>query len=131
MAVDIRIVVPNRPGTSLEVLDALAEADLVLHGFCGDIRPGERWGFLHVLVDDADAARRAIESTGFEITSEHDVEVFDVEPRAGSLADTVRAYVEAGRNIEVLYLGSNDKIVIGPEDLQRPRPGVSVKDAKY
>jgi len=133
MAVDVRIVVPNRPGTSLQVLDALAGEGVSIRGFCGDIRPGDRWGFLHVLVNDPDheRARAAIERTGFEITSEREVEVLDIEDRPGSLADAVRGYVEAGRNIEVLYMGANSKIIVGPEDLQKERHGVRVDDARY
>ena len=133
MSVDIRVVVPNRPGTSLQVLDALAAEGISIRGLSGDMRPGDRWGCLHILVNDPDydAAHAAIHRTGFEITSEREVEVLDIEDRPGSLADTVRGYVEAGRNIEVLYMGANSKIIVGPEDLQKPRYGVRTEDAKY
>lgn len=133
MAVDLRIVVPNRPGTSLQILDALAAEGVSIRGFAGDIRPGERWGFLHVLVNDEDydEARATILRTGVQITSEHEVEVQDIEDRPGALADAIRGYVESGRNIEVLYMGANSKIIVGAEDMQRPRYGVRTQDAKY
>lgn len=133
MAVDMRIVVPNRPGTSLQILDALAAGDISIRGFAGDIRPGERWGYLHVLVndDDYDRARSAILGTGVQITSEHEVEVHDIEDRPGALADAIRVYVEGGRNIEVIYMGANSKIIVGAEDMQRPRYGVRTEEARY
>ena len=133
MAVDLRIVVANRPGTSLQILDALAAEGISIRGFCGDIRPGERWGFLHILVNDPDYenARDVVLRTGVEITSEHEVEVLDMDDRPGAVADAVRRYVDAGRNIEVLYMGANSKLVVGPEDMQKPRYGVRTEDARY
>ena len=133
MAVDIRIVVPNRPGTSLNVLDELTAESISIRGFCGDIRPGERWGFLHILVNDEDydRARATILRSGVQITSEHTVDVLDIEDRPGALADAIRGFVDGGRNIEVLYMGANSKIIVGTEDMQRPRYGVRTEDAKY
>lgn len=133
MAIDLRIVVPNRPGTSLQILDALAAEGISIRGFAGDIRPGERWGYLHVLVNDDnyERARSTILGTGVQITSEHEVEVHDIEDRPGALADAIRDYVENGRNIEVIYMGANSKIIIGAEDMQRPRYGVRTEEAKY
>jgi hypothetical protein len=132
VAVDIRVVVANRPGTSLALLDALAAEGVSLRGFSGDIRPGEKWGFLHVLVNDPDhdAARSVVLRQGLEITSEHQVELVDIEDVPGAVADAVRGYVEAGRNILVLYMGANSKLVVGPEDMQKPRYGIRTEDAK-
>lgn len=131
MLTDFRLVIPNRPGTLVELLDAIAEAGAAIDGFCGDIRPGENWGFMHVLVQDAAAARAAIESQGVEITSEHEVDVFEVEPQLGALAAVVRRYADEGRNIEVLYMAGESQLVIGTEDMQKERFGVRMKDAKY
>lgn len=129
MAYDIRAVVPNRPGTLLMTCDTLAKAGIELLGFCGDIRPGERWGFLHVLVDDADAAQAVLEAAGIEVTSVHKVDVNEVEKHTGALANEVRKYSESERNIEVLYLDTHGRIVVGTEDMLTERLGVRIEDA--
>jgi hypothetical protein len=132
LASDLRVVLPNRPGALTQALDALCRADINIESFCGDIRPGERWGFLHLLVHDAPAARRALDAEGFEVTSEHDVDVVPVtadEP--GGLAEAVRRYSDDNRNIEVLYTAGDGNVVIGTEDMQKPRFGVRMEDAKY
>lgn len=131
MSVDLRVILPNRPGALLEALDAIAAAGLRVDAACGDIRPGERWGYLHVLVDDGDATRAALESVGFEVSAAHEVEVFRIDEGAGSLASAVRRYKEKGENIEVFYLTMGGQVVVGTERMRSPIIGVRMGDAKY
>jgi hypothetical protein len=128
---DLRVVIPHRAGATLQMLEALSEAGVNLAGFCGDVRPGETWGYLHVLVPDGDAAREVIESVGLEITHEHEVDVVEVEDRPGALAETMRHYTDVGHNIEVLYIDGHGRIVVGTEAMQGDRVGVNVEDARY
>ena len=98
MPTDLRVVLPNRPGALVEALAALAESGVNIDSFCGEVRPGERWGFLHLLVEDAGAASAALQGVGFEITGEHEVDVIEIEDRPGALAEMVKRYADAGRN---------------------------------
>ena len=129
MAYDLRIVLPNRPGTLLGASETIAAAGVPLLGFCSDIRPGERWGYLHVLVEDPAAAQSALETAGIEVTSVHQVDLNAVDKHTGVLAEEIKRYSEAGRNIEVMYLTSEGQIVIGTEDMLEERLGVRMKDA--
>ncbi len=131
MPTDLRVVLPNRPGALMQALIALRDAGVNIDSFCGEVRPGERWGFLHLLVEDAGGASGALEGVGFEITGEHEVDVVDVDDRPGGLAETVKRYADAGRNIEVLYTAGSGRVAIGTEDMQKPRFGVRMKDARY
>jgi hypothetical protein len=127
---DVRIVVPNRPGAFVAVLEAVAAEGVNIEGFCGDIRPGEKWGYLHLLVEDIEAARRALDKVGCEVTGQHRVDVFALEDRPGALAEVTGRYAQEGRNIEVLYVASESRIVFGTEDMQEERYGVQIKDAR-
>lgn len=129
MAVDLRVVTPNRPGALLQATETLAAAGIPLEGFCGDLRPGERWGYLHFLVADGDGGQKALEAAGFEVTSSHDVDVLDLDKHTGSLAEEVRRYSDEGRNIEVVYIATGGQIVIGTDDMQKGRIGVRMGDA--
>jgi hypothetical protein len=131
MPVDLRVVVPNRPGSALAAVEALAEEDINVDGFCGDIRPGERWGYMHFLVEKGVEAAKALGRAGFEVTSMHNVEVHEIEDKPGSLAAVIRKYREAGRNVEVLYATSSSRVVIGPEDMREEMPGIRVEHARY
>ena len=131
MAIDLRVVLPNRPGSLLGALQALAAVGLNVDGTCGDLRPGETWGYLHVLVEDGVAARAAIEEAGYEVAGEHEVEVIDLEDRPGAAMDEVRRHSEVGDNIEVFYLGTRTRLVLGTENMRADRPGVKMKDSRY
>lgn len=131
MATDLRIVIPNQPGRAARLLEALAEAGVNLGGICGDIRPGETWGFMHLLVEDADVAARIVESQGMQITSRHVVHIHEIEDRPGAIAETLRSYREKGENVEVIYTIAADRMVVGTDLMREEIQGVRVEDAKY
>jgi hypothetical protein len=128
MHTDLRIIVPNRHGAALAVFEAIAAADVNLDGICGDLRRGERWGYIHVVTEDGKGARESIERAGFEVDAEQRVEVIDVEDRPGAIADAIRPFRDADRNIIVLYMATNTRVVIGTEDMLGERPGVKMID---
>jgi hypothetical protein len=128
MHTDLRIIVPNRHGAALAVFEAIAAADVNLDGICGDLRRGERWGYIHVVTGDGKGARESIERAGFEVDAEQRVEVIDVEDRPGAIADAIRPFRDAARNINVLYMATNTRVVIGTEDMLEERPGVKMID---
>jgi hypothetical protein len=127
---DMRLVMPNRPGALLSALKAVADAGINILGTAGDMRPGEQWGYVHVLVDDPEATQRAIDEVGFEVTSVNEVDVVELEDRPGAILEASRAYGESGKNIEVFYI-AHDKLVIGTEAMRKPIPGTKMKDARY
>jgi hypothetical protein len=131
MPTDLRIVVPNRPGAAREIFAAVAAEDINIEGVCGDIRPGEKWGYIHILVEDVATAKRVVEDAGFEITSMHEVELLPIENRPGALADTFQGFAEKGISVDVLYLGFGDRLVIGTEEMHPERPGVKMSDVKF
>lgn len=130
MATDLRVTLPNRPGSLVRLFDALRDSGIPVEGASGDLRPGERWGFVHVLVDDGATARQAIERAGFEVTSERIVELIDLESRPGAIAEACRDYADAGRNIDVVYMASGNRLVLATEDMLELRYGVNVLDAR-
>lgn len=131
MPTDLRIVIPNRPGALANTLEVLADAEVNVQAMCGDIRPGERWGFLHILVDDAGSARSALDKAGIEVADEHDVVIHQVENRPGTALEVIKQYHGEDRNIEVLYSKDDGGLIIGTEDMRPQRPGVKMKDARY
>lgn len=128
MATDLRLAIPNRPGLLVRVLGILSAVNVNIDGFCGDIRPGETWGFVHVLVEQADVALSALERAGVDITSVHEVDVLEVPNRPGALEEVTKRYSDAGRNIEVLYIAHGGRVVVGTEDMRPQRHGVRMDE---
>ena len=57
MATDLTVSLLNQPGTLLRASDALGRAGVNIQGACGYLCDGR--GTFHVLVEDAEGARRA------------------------------------------------------------------------
>ena len=131
MPSDLRFTVANTPGAIAEAARALGNAGINIDGIGCDIRPGDQWGFIHFLVDDAEGAKRALASVGCEVQDIHDVDVVDAEDRPGALAEICQSYTDRGENIEVLYLGMNSRVVVGTENMRRPIEGRSTAEATY
>jgi hypothetical protein len=75
-------------------------------------------GVLHLLVEDADGARRALEGAGYTVDAEREALVLSaVEDRPGYLGEMAARLAEAGVNIEVAYLGTGTRLVLAVDDL--------------
>lgn len=90
-----------------------------LEGVCGITYKDV--GVIHILVDDADAARNALTEGDISIRDEREVLVTDVTDRAGALGDLTRRLAEAGINIDLIYLATHTRIVLGVDDLDQAR----------
>lgn len=122
MAKDLTIILEDRPGTLAELGEALGKAGINIEGLCGF--PSEGKGVIHVLVEDAAAARRALEETGIATSGERKVLVLDIEDRPGAFGEISRRIADVGVNIDLLYLATNTRLVIGVESLDKARAAV-------
>lgn len=111
----------DRPGISAEVGKALGEAGVNIEGIFGSAKLRE----IHVLVEDAVAARQAIAQSGFEVSDERDVLVMDLEDKPGAWGELARRIADAGVNIDFHYVASNNRIVVAPDDLEKAQAAVS------
>lgn len=114
---DLTIVMEPRPGVLASLGESLGSARVNVEGFCGFPAEGQAIG--HLLVDDPGTAREALERPGAQVTDERDVLVLDLLNRAGALGQTARKLADAGLNIELVYLASNNRVVVGMDDLDK------------
>jgi hypothetical protein len=115
MATDLTVCLVNRPGTLLSASDALARAGINIAGACGYVCDGQ--GVYHVLVEEAERARRALIDAGFELQTERQVVATPIENRPGTAAAVLRRVADAGVNIDVLYLTIDGRLVLGGDDV--------------
>jgi hypothetical protein len=115
MATDLTVGLVNQPGTLLGASDALARAGINIEGVCGYVAGSK--GVYHVLVEDAERARRALLDAGFEIQTECPVVVTPVENRPGSAAAVLRRVAAAGVNINLIYMTADGLLVLGGADV--------------
>ena len=122
MAKDLTVILEDRPGTLADVGEALGKAGINIDGCCGF--PSEGKGVLHILVDDAAAVQRELRQAGLEVRGEREVLVLEVENRPGVLGDVTRRIAKAGVNMDLIYVASNTRLVIGADDLDKARDAV-------
>ncbi len=116
MSKDLMVILVNRPGTLADAAEALGRAGINIEGGCGFPAGGE--GVLHVLVEDAAGARRAIEQAGLEVREERDVVVLDPLPdQPGTLGAALRRIADAGVNVDLLYNAADGRVVLGGADI--------------
>ena len=119
MAIDLTVILEDRPGTLADVGEALGKAGINIEGLCGF--PSEGKGVLHLLVEDESTARRALEEAGLQVHSERQVLILDVEDRPGEFGSICRRIANAGINIDLVYLATNTRLVVGTDDLDKAR----------
>ncbi len=119
MATDLTVSLANEPGALAAVGEAAGGAGVNLLGLAGIASGGT--GDVHVLVEDASAARAALEGAGIRVTDEREVVVTDVEDRPGELGRVMRRVADAGVNVDLVYLATNTRLVVGAQDLEAAR----------
>jgi hypothetical protein len=120
---DLTVILEDRPGALADLGDATGGAGINIEGMCAVT--GDARGEIHVLVDDADRTREALEFGGMEVTGERDVLVVEVEDRPGTMAALARKLGDAGVNVELAYTTFGGvKIVLGVDDLEKARDSV-------
>src|SRR4051795_12137195 len=115
MAVDLVIDIENSPGALAQVAGAISAAGVnIAAATC--VGPGER-AELHILVPHAEAVRHALAISHVAVSHEREVVVVDVEDRPGVLADLTRKVAKAGVDLDLVYIATRDRVVLGAADI--------------
>jgi hypothetical protein len=116
---DLAIDIANTPGALAEVAAAISDAGVnIAAATC--VGAAER-AELHILVPHAEAARHALSISHVGVSREHEVAVVDVADRPGVLADITRKVAAAGVNLELVYIATGNRLVLGATDMDALR----------
>ncbi len=116
---DLIFILPYQSGTLARLATALHDAGIDLQGCSGQQFGPE--GIIHLLVEDAAAAREAASRAGFVVRDEREVLVAAIEDRPGALARLLTPLAEAGIDVNLTYLATGSRLVIGVDDVDRAR----------
>ncbi len=70
-------------------------------------------------MEDAAAARRALEAAGVEVSGEREVVILEISDRPGAFGEVARKIADAGVNIDLAYVATRTRLVIGADDLEK------------
>lgn len=106
--------VENRPGHLADVLGTLAEGGINISSFT--IADTVDYGILRLIVDKVAEAQELLEAAGYEVAV-HPVVCALLPDRPGALAQVVRLVSESGLDIEYIYQGARDSLLLRTEKL--------------
>jgi hypothetical protein len=112
----LSVFVENKPGHLAETLRTLAEAGVNIWSFT--IADTSDYGILRIVVDKVELAKDALGRAGY-VVAEHPVVRIVLPDRPGTLAECVRIISESGLDIEYLYQGNHDSLLVKTEELER------------
>jgi hypothetical protein len=131
MPKDLTVIIEDQPGTLADLGEATGKAGINIDGMCGF--PSEGKGVIHILVADADAARRALEAAGLAIRDERDVVILrqgtDIVDRPGQTGEIMRRLADEAVNVDLIYATWTGDAVIGADDVAKVRETLGVGEA--
>jgi hypothetical protein len=114
MATDLSISLPDQPGALANAAKALGAAGVNIEGLAG--LGGGGTGHIHLLVEDAAAARSALEGAGVTIEGEREAVVVDAQDQPGELGELADKIAAAGVNLAACYAATRTRIVFSSDD---------------
>jgi hypothetical protein len=131
MPKDLTIIIEDRPGTLADLGEATGRAGINIDGMCGFPSGGK--GVIHVLVEDADATRRALEGAGLDVREERDVLILrqgvDIVDRPGQTGEVMRRLADEAINVDLIYASWKGDVVVGADDIAKARETLGVGEA--
>jgi hypothetical protein len=112
----LSVFVENKPGHLADTLATLAAAGVNIHSFT--IADTIDYGILRLVVDRVEQAKEALGQAGYMVV-EHPVVRTVLPDEPGSLAAVVRLVSESGLDIEYVYQGNRDTLLVKAEELER------------
>lgn len=112
----LSVFVENKPGHLADALGTLAMAAVNVRSFT--IADTNDYGILRLVVDQVERAKQILEQAGYVVV-EHAVVRAMLPDRPGALAGVVRLVSESGLDIEYVYQGNHDTLVVRTEEIER------------
>lgn len=113
---DLTVNLENKPGTLAKLGQTLGDAGINIEGLCAV--SGPTGDVVHILVDSAQLAREALAEAGITCGDERNVEVISVVDEPGEMGRHLRKVADAGVNVDLVYLATSTRLVLGAADVE-------------
>lgn len=114
---DLVVNLENKPGSLAALGEALRNAGINVEGVCGMAGANGGAGEVHILVQSAQMVMTALEDAGISAGSERDVEVVSIVDQPGEMGRHLRKIADAGVNVDLVYLATSTRLVLGSADV--------------
>lgn len=125
---DLTVSLEDRPGALADLGEALGKAGINIEGLTAVSSEGR--AIVHVLVEDATAARTALEGAGIKVEGEAEPVISELSSgqvdQPGVVGQMARAMGDAGVNIQVVYLATKNRAVAVTSDNAKARQALGI-----
>ncbi len=117
VASDLVIELNNEPGELAKVATAISDAGVnIAAATCFGV---SQTAELHILVPHSEPVHRALANIhGPSVTREREVVVVQAKDRPGELAELAHKVSNAGINLDLVYIATNSRVVLGSENME-------------
>ncbi len=123
MPVEIVIETHDQPGVIAAIGELFGNARVNVTAIAAFAHEGH--GYLHFVVDRADAALAALKMAGWTVTRVREVLAVSLDDRPGELGRYARRLADAGVNITTLYTGGSTagdrELIVAVDDVEAAR----------
>jgi len=125
---DLTVIMEDQPRKLADLGEATGRAGVNIEGLCAMVGDGK--GFIHILVPDEEAAKKALADARIELADEREAVIVDLHDKPGAMGEIARDLAEAGVNIDVAYtIFSGVRLVILTEDVEAAREALDLNGA--
>jgi hypothetical protein len=113
---DLTVNLKDVPGELATLGKATGDAGINIDGMCATTSEGQ--GQIHLLVEDEEAARQALEGAGVKIDAEREVLIVNLDDKPGAMSEIAAKLAARGVNIAFAYTTFGGvKLVLGVSDI--------------
>ena len=127
MPYDVSVVLNDIPGALARVGETMGKAGINIEGYCSFSSAGK--SYLHILVNEMEGVRKALGEIGLEVEHQREVFTVDVEDRPGELGKVARHIADSGVNIDMVYMGTNTRLVLCAFNTEAARAAIDRYEA--
>ena len=104
-----------------EIWETLGAASITMEASCTFPRLEGRVVHVVVSLEDAEAAYQALRAAHFIPLDRRPVVLVRFDPRPGAIGEIARRVADAGSKLYILYLATDNRVVIGASHLDKVR----------
>jgi hypothetical protein len=112
----LSVFVENKAGHLADTLATIAEGEVNILSFT--IADTADFGILRLVVDEPERAKEVLGKAGYAVL-ENEVVCAVLPNEPGALAAVARLVSDSGLDIEYIYLGAGDSLMLRTEELER------------
>jgi hypothetical protein len=113
LAADLAVILEDdRPGMLAKAIGCVSAAGINIDGYT------EMNGVVHVLTDNARAAKQSLSEAGFRVVQQQQVALVPVADEPGAAARVFQKIADAHINVRYSYLATKNRLVIASDNPQ-------------